>query len=411
MSYVDLGMQPDPESYVLSQYLVESVLPLTEAGKRIAEEESVGSWTEVTTMTSSIFDRLAAKVYRVDEALGSVFIAYPTELFEEGNLYQWLSVVAGNLFGLSSLKNVRLTDVSVPNRLLKSFSGPKFGIEGVRGIVGTSRDRRPHIGCIFKPKVGLSPEEMADLAYQVGKNGVDFLKDDETLTDQTFCPLEDRVSLVSEALDRVYQETQRKVIYSSNITCGLSDFMDRADVAIENGATALMVDAMVSGLECVRMLAEDPSVTVPIHVHRTMHAAFTRNPKHGIAFPVMALLTRIAGGDQLHVGTAGIGKMESEEPEVRRSISTLTSGLPNLRTVFPVASGGIHPGLVPPLIEAMGKDVVINAGAGIWGHPDGGASGAKAMKEAVDAAMSGVQLQEYAQNHPALKRALDLWSR
>jgi len=411
MSYVDLGMLPDPDSYVLSQYLVESDLPLTEAGKRVAEEESVGSWTNVTTMTSSIFDRLAAKVYRVDETQGMVFIAYPTELFEEGNLYQWLSVVAGNLFGLSSLKNVRLIDVSVPNRLLKSFSGPKFGIEGVRGIIGTSRDRRPHIGCIFKPKVGLSPDEMANLAYQVGKNGVDFLKDDETLTDQAFCPLEDRVSLVSEALDRVYQETQRKVIYSANITCGPSDFMDRADIAIENGATALMVDAMVSGLECIRTLAEDPSVTVPIHVHRTMHAAFTRNPKHGVAFPVMALLTRIAGGDQLHVGTAGIGKMESEEREVKKSIGALTSGLPNMRKVFPVASGGIHPGLVPPLVNAMGKDVVINAGAGIWGHPDGGASGAKAMKEAVDATMSGVQLQEYARNHPALRKALDLWSR
>jgi ribulose-bisphosphate carboxylase large chain len=277
-------------------------------------------------------------------------------------------------------------------------------------MVGTLKDRRPHIGCIFKPKVGLSPEEMANLAYQVGKNGVDFLKDDETLTDQSFCPLEDRVSLVSEALDRVYEETQRKVIYSANITCGPSDFMDRADIAIENGATALMVDAMVCGLECVRTLAEDPSVNVPIHVHRTMHAAFTRNPRHGIAFPVISLLTRIAGGDQLHVGTAGIGKMESEETEVKRSISALTSGLSGLKTVFPVASGGIHPGLVPALTKAMGNDVVINAGAGVWGHPDGGASGARAMREAVDATMSGVPLREYAKDHAALKRALDLWT-
>lgn len=409
MSYVDLKLAPDRGSYVLTEYLVDSDLPLTEAGKRIAEEESVGSWTDVGTMTSSIFERLAAKVFKVDESRNSVFIAYPIELFEEGNLYQWISVVAGNLFGLGSLRSVRLVDMSVPSRLLGSFSGPKFGIEGVRGILGTLKGRRPHIGCIFKPKVGLSPAEMADLAYQVGKDGVDFLKDDETLTDQAFCPLEDRTSMVSEALDRVHQETQRRVIYAANITCGPGDFMSRADVAIENGASALMVDAMVCGLENVRVLADDPSVSVPIHVHRTMHAAFTRNPKHGISFPVVSLLTRIAGGDQLHVGTAGIGKMESEEPEVRKSIHVLTSEFSNLRTVFPVASGGIHPGLVPALVNAMGKDVVINAGAGVWGHPDGGAAGARAMREAVEATMLGIPLHQYSVEHQALKRALDRW--
>lgn len=409
MSYVDLKLVPDKDDYVLTEYLVDSDLPLAEVGKKIAEEESVGSWTDVSTMTSSVFERLAAKVYRVDESRGTVFVAYPVELFERENLYQWISVVAGNLFGLGSLRSVRLTDLSVPERLLRSFGGPKLGIEGVRERIGTQKDRRPHIGCIFKPKVGLTPAEMADLAYQVGKEGVDFLKDDETLTDQTFCPLEDRASLVSEALDRVYEETQRRVMYATNITSGPSDFMSRADVAIENGASALMVDAMVCGIENIRVLAEDPSVNVPVHVHRTMHAAFTRNPKHGISFTVIALLIRIAGGDQLHVGTAGIGKMESEEPEVRRSIDVLTGRLSNLRTVFPVASGGIHPGLIPALVSAMGSDVVINAGAGIWGHPDGGAAGAKAMKEAVEATTLGVPLRQYSEKHQALKRALDRW--
>ncbi len=409
MSYVDLKLVPSKEDYVLTEYVVDSDLPLAEAGKRIAEEESVGSWTDVGTMTSSVFERLAAKVYKVDEQTSTVYIAYPVELFERENLYQWISVVAGNLFGLNSLRNVRLTNMSVPEQLLRSFGGPKLGIEGIRERIGTQKDRRPHIGCIFKPKVGLTPSEMADLAYQVGKEGVDFLKDDETLTDQTFCPLEDRASLVSEALDRVYEETQRRVIYATNITSGPSDFMNRADVAIENGASALMVDAMVCGIENVRILAEDPSVDVPVHVHRTMHAAFTRNPKHGISFSVIALLIRIAGGDQLHIGTAGIGKMESEEPEVRRSIGLLTGKLSSLRTVFPVASGGIHPRLVPALVKAMGSDVVINAGAGIWGHPDGGAAGARAMKEAVEATMLEIPLGQYSEKHQALKRALDRW--
>ena len=42
-----------------------------------------------------------------------------------------------------------------------------------------------------------------------------------------------------------------------------------------------------------------------------------------------------------------------------------------LKPVLPVASGGLHPRLVPALLETFGNDVVLQAGGGIHGHPDG----------------------------------------
>ena len=52
--------------------------------------------------------------------------------------------------------------------------------------------------------------------------------------------------------------------------------------------------------------------------------------------------------------------------------------------VFPVASGGLHPKSVPKLVKRMGKDIIIQAGGGIHGHPGGTIAGAKAMRAAVE---------------------------
>jgi ribulose-bisphosphate carboxylase large chain len=98
----------------------------------------------------------------------------------------------GNLFGSGSLNNVKLLNLQLPQESVRMFKGPKFGIEGVRNIVGTSVDRCPHLGTIIKPKVGLNPKKTAKVAYKAAMGGVDFIKDDETLTNQKFCPLAEK---------------------------------------------------------------------------------------------------------------------------------------------------------------------------------------------------------------------------
>ena len=76
---------------------------------------------------------------------------------------------------------------------------------------------------------------------------------------------------------------------------------------------------------------------------------------------------------------------------------------------MPVASGGLHPKLVPALIETFGKDFVIQAGGGIHGHTGGTFAGATAMRQAVEATMEGKTLESYAETHKELKVALELW--
>lgn len=406
----------DVDKNIIAVYYVEpNKISLLKAGVTIAAEESIGTWTEVTTTTEWLIKHLSAKVFEINKVNGGgiIKIAYPLELFdyEIGGIPNLLSIVAGNLFGSGKLNNVRLIDIFFPKAFVKAFKGPKFGIEGVRKIIGTTSTRRPHIGTIIKPKVGLSPKETAKVAYEAAMGGVDFIKDDETLSNQRFCPLEDRVSHVAEALDRVEEETGRKVIYAPCITAETYKIPELADTALENGATALMIDFLTAGFSAIRILAEDESIKVPIHCHRTMHGAITRNPKHGISMKVLAKLVRLAGGDQLHTGTA-VGKMGGIHKNVKEIVEInnwLRSKFYGLKTVFPVASGGIHPAIVGKNLSILGTDIVIQAGGGIHGHPWGSRAGATAMRQAVDAFMKNISIEKYAETHKELKKALEKW--
>ena len=74
-----------------------------------------------------------------------------------------------------------------------------------------------------------------------------------------------------------------------------------------------------------------------------------------------------------------------------------------------VCSGGLAPVHVPYLIKHFGNNIVIQAGGGIHGHPDGTISGAKAMRQAVDACLNGMSLKEYAKENIELKKALEMF--
>jgi ribulose-bisphosphate carboxylase large chain len=151
-----------------------------------------------------------------------------------------------------------------------------------------------------------------------------------------------------------------------------------------------------------------------------MHAAFTRLPDHGIAMAVVARSARLCGIDQLHVGT-GVGKMAGGAEEVGRCARALTAwpaeagdgvsgqGWEGVLPAMPIASGGLHPGHVPALLEIFGKDVILQFGGGIHGHPQGTAAGAKAVRQALDAALARTELHQYAKDAPELAGALAKW--
>ena len=381
------------------------------AANAIREEQTTGTWTSLSTVndkTAYVHDLDGSVEDLVELPDGGYLtrICFPHEIFEKGNIPQYLSVIAGNLFGLGKLEAVRLLDIDLPENLCGC--GPKFGIEGVRKIVGTEVSGRPHIGTIIKPKVGLNPKDTAQVAYEAALGGLDLIKDDETLTNQTFCPLFERLEAVMDALDRAKDETGKQVLYAVNVTTGGDRIVELAHKAVSAGANMLMVDVLTAGFSAIQALAEDAAINVPIHVHRTMHGALTRNPHHGIAMRPIAKLVRSAGGDQLHTGSVS-GKMGSKAGEVIADNIEITKPLSYLKPVFPVSSGGLHPGKVAAEISKLGTDIILQAGGGIHGHPEGTTAGTRAMLQAVEAAVLGIPAREYSLSHPELAAALAKW--
>ncbi|MBR4285263.1 MAG: ribulose 1,5-bisphosphate carboxylase [Methanocorpusculum sp.] len=381
------------------------------AANAIREEQTTGTWTSLSTVndkTAYVHDLDGSVEDLVELPDGGYLtrICFPHEIFERGNIPQYLSVIAGNLFGLGKLEAVRLLDIDLPENLCGC--GPKFGIEGVRRIVGTEVSGRPHIGTIIKPKVGLNPKDTAQVAYEAALGGLDLIKDDETLTNQTFCPLFERLEAVMDALDRAKDETGKQVLYAVNVTTGGDRIVELAHKAVSAGANMLMVDVLTAGFSAIQALAEDAAINVPIHVHRTMHGALTRNPHHGIAMRPIAKLVRSAGGDQLHTGSVS-GKMGSKAGEVIADNIEITKPLSYLKPVFPVSSGGLHPGKVAAEISKLGTDIILQAGGGIHGHPEGTTAGTRAMLQAAEAAVLGIPAREYSLSHPELAAALAKW--
>lgn len=375
---------------------------ITWAAGGVAAESSIGTWTELTT-EKPYMKSYAATVFDLKGNIAQ--IAYPIELFEPGNLPNIMSSVAGNVFGLGDLRYLRLLDIQLPKELVKSFPGPAFGIPGVRKMVNITK--RPLVGTIIKPKLGLRTEDHAQVAYSAWVGGCDVVKDDENLANQAFNPFEDRVIKTLDQRDRAEEETGEKKVYLINVTAETQEMLRRAQFIEDHDGRVAMIDILTCGFSALATL-RNQGFPLILHGHRAMHAAFTKLPEHGIAMPVIAIVSRLLGIDQLHVGTA-VGKMSEDREEVETNIRECKKDLHGLKPTLPVASGGLHPRMVPPLIEIFGNDFVIQAGGGIHGHPHGTEVGATAMREAVDAVLAGVSLEEYAKSHSSLADALQRW--
>lgn len=410
-NFINLKYKPRDDLVCLFRIKPARGLSVKEAANTVALESSTGTWTRVQR-TKNV-ERISAKVFSIKG--NYVKIAYPSALFEKGNIANILSSIAGNIFGMKAVEGLRLEDVSFPKSILAGFSGPRYGIKGIRERMKVKN--RPLIGTIIKPKLGLTWKEHAKSAYESWLGGCDIVKDDENLSSQKFNEYEKRLSRTLEMADKAESETGEKKGYLVNVTAETKEMIKRAQLAEKMGGKYIMVDIVTEGYGALQTLRE-ANFNLIIHAHRAMHAAFTRNKEHGMSMMVLADFARLIGVDQIHIGT-GIGKLEGsikdieeldEEMELKKVKEThnrLSQDWGKIKNVLSVSSGGLHPGHIPFLVNHLGKDLVIQMGGGIHGHPGGSYIGAIAARQALDATMKKVPLTEYAKNHYELRDALE----
>lgn len=402
--FVHQRYQPKRNEIVASFYM-DAHIDFADAAGGVAAESSVGTWTDLATLSESTFSKLSAKAFDLDRKKHTFKVAYPLPLFEKGSIPQFLSGVAGNIFSMKIVRNLRLVDVDFSKEYVDSFQGPRFGIQGVRRITGINN--RPILGSILKPKIGLSAIQHAKLSYQVFIGGVDLVKDDENLTDLSFSRFNQRVRETLKMRDKAEKETGHKKLCVFNVTAPPDEMLKRAQFVKRLGGRVVMVDLVSMGLDNVQMLRRK-SLGLIIHGHRAGHSMFTKSHKHGMSMLVLAKLARLAGIDQLHTGTV-VGKMEGGKSDVVEIDDFLRNKWYGIKPTFPIASGGLYPSLVPSLYKIFGSDVVMNFGGGVHGHPDGTYAGSRAVRQALDATLNGMTLTKYSKENKELAVAIKHW--
>ncbi len=406
-------------SEILATYLVHDHKGnLEKKAEGIALGLTIGSWTDLPQLEQEQLKKHKGRVVsvkeisssdRVDAYLGKtvtrgiIQIAYPGLNFSND-----LPAIMTTVFGKLSLDGeIKLLDLEFGDDLKRAYSGPKFGIEGLRSITGVHE--RPFIMSIFKGVIGRDLNFLSNQLKEQALGGLDFIKDDEILFENELTPFDKRITEGRRVLEEVKEETGHRARYAVNLTGRTFDLKDKAKRAVELGADFLLFNVFAYGLDTLQSLAEDKEISIPIMAHPAVSGAITPSEFYGISNELLlGKLLRYAGADfSLFPSPYGSVALPKEQALAIRDALTVPDD--HFKATLPVPSAGIHPGLVPLLYQDFGNDAVINAGGGVHGHELGAAAGGKAFRQAVEAVRSGASLAGYGETHPELQIALKQW--
>jgi len=265
------------------------------------------------------------------------------------------TLVAGEWADRADMRSCRLLSVEWPSGL----PGPAFA-PATDAVVGA----------IIKPALGLSLEEAAATAAELGEGGAVLVKDDELLTSPTYSPLEERIRRVAERLPPATR-------YAPNLTGPHHGLLERAEAAVAAGAGALMLNAFAQGLPALQALRA-ANLGVPIFAHRVGAAFLRRGGAVSVSGRVLAELTLLLGADYVQVGSFGPRTFDTDE-EVREQIAACRY------RATAVIGGGVGPANAREQLDRAGdrQGLMLLVGSEAYAHPEGVRAGVAATVEAL----------------------------
>ena len=413
----------DMENHLIATYWVQldKAWDASVMSQVIAIEQTTGTWTPVPGETPEIRAKHVAKVMGVYEAPFYEYgvpadvtqrqyiiqVAFPSANVED-QLPMMLTALVGNI---SLVPNLKLLDIRLPKATLDQFNGPRFGIDGWWKALELQKGR-PLLNNMIKPCSGYPLEVGAALFRQAALGGCDVIKDDELIANMRYNDAVKRVKTYMKIEKEVYEETGEHTLYTVNITDRLPRMFDLAKRCIDAGVNGMMVNYLAVGPEAMRALADDPAINVPILAHMDVAGAFFMSPYQGISSPIIfGKIARLCGADSIVLPFSMGGKAIYMHERFMATTRNLIYPMGNLKPTMPMPSGGITPQNVQDIVNALGRDIMIGSGGGIHAHPQGPRAGARALRQAIDAAMKGIKLEEYAKEHEELGVALGVWGK
>lgn len=380
----------DLATYFYATYEVESKTTVWDVAWGIALGQSIGNPSKRSVWeTPEMIEAYCAKIVKNDDfykTKGRVVIAYPNANidWDTDGIAQLLCIVQGGQTDIDIIKKCRLVDIEIHPQIIDThFKRPKHGITGMRQFTNTFG--KPLFGGIVKPKTGITPDMLLDMTKELVDGGVNFIKEDEILSNPSICRLQDRVEKISRYIEG------KNVVYCFCINSDPSYILDRARFVAQNGGNGIHVNVW-SGVGVYRSI-RDLDLGLFIHYQKSGDKVITHkdNP-FGIEWSVLCKLAGMCGVDTIHAGMWG-GYLSDDEDELHNTLKILHD-----RNVLPALSCGMHPGIVNTTADKFGIDFLANVGGAIHGHPGGTLAGARAMRQAIDKTPG-----------PEFKVAIDKW--
>ncbi|MBK1621276.1 ribulose 1,5-bisphosphate carboxylase [Lamprobacter modestohalophilus] len=410
----------DAEAHLILDYRIECSGDPRVAAAHLCSEQSTAQWRRVD-VDEDYRPRFAAKVLDLEVETELSGTSYPLRPPVEGpvsvcrvriahphanfgpRIPNLLSAILGEgPFFAPDVPLIKLLDIQFPDSFLAAFEGPQFGLVGLRER--WQIHNRPFFFGVIKPNIGLDPEPFAELGYQGWLGGLDIAKDDEMLADPDWSPIARRSALLGAARQRAEQETGERKVYLANITDEVDRLLPLQDLVVANGANAVMVNALPTGLSAVRMLRKQAQV--PLVAHFPLIAASSRLPYFGVHTRVWTKLQRLAGFDVVIM--PGFGpRMMTAEDEVLECIAACVEPMGPIKPCLPVPGGSDSAVTLPGVHEHVGNaDFGFVPGRGVFSHPMGPRGGAASLRQAWEAIAAGIPLAEHAAQHPELAAAI-----
>lgn len=389
----------NPDGYFIATYDLSSTSNLRDASWDLAIGQSVGNpKVRNAWETDELFERSSCKILHDEKELqskssGLVKIAFPicNTDWEHDGISQILVQVMGGQLDIDRIVKCRLVDLDFPTSVQKYFKGPKFGLQGVRKFTGVPEDK-PLFGAIIKPKVGITPEVLLEMTKQLVEGGVNFIKEDEIMSNPWICPLEVRVPLISAYLKEMREKHNRNVVYCFCINADQPYLLERVKRVHELGGNGVHVNFWC-GLGAYKAI-RDLDLPIFVHFQKSGDKILTdMNHRFAIDWHVVCKLVVMSGVDFGHVGMIGGGYSTSDDEELKKALDEFAK-----YGAVPALSCGVHPGLVGRVKRLMGhSNFMFNCGGAVNGHPSGSKAGAMAMRQAIDGNLDGKEYLEAVQ--------------
>lgn len=317
-------------------------------------------------ISDAIFDEIVAKpveTVQLGDNKWMVRAAYPLANIGD-EITQFLNILFGNV---SLVPGVRVVDVSwddIPSHILP---GPAHGILGIRSKL-EAWDRA--LSCTALKPLGFSANQLGGLAGDFARGGIDIIKDDHGLANQSYAPFEDRLKRCTEAVRNANEETGRTSWYVPHISAPEDELWRRYELARDEGVGAVMICPQFCSPEVMSAIALQPD-SLPIMAHPAYTGAFIMNPTHGFSLDFLyGGLWRAMGAD-FSIYPNAHGRFSFTEQDCLDINMACRRDDRPYKSVFPTPGGGMQRETIPTWLSKYGPETVFLIGGSLYRHPDG----------------------------------------